>query len=108
MNHELNKYALRTAFCAKYTTNYKAHQEHLFDIPGYVKSVGTVPIYRRTILYIENQCLYLGRNWVLPTPRPQTSVSPPSLDPKGGEQHSLAGEGVGGTQFGRLYFTGTL
>jgi hypothetical protein len=32
---------------------------------------------------------------------PQTSVSPP-LDPKGEEQHTVAGEGLGGIQFRRL------
>ncbi len=35
-----------------------------------------------------------------PTPPLKASVSP--LGPKGGEQHSLAVEGVGGSQFGRL------
>jgi hypothetical protein len=31
-----------------------------------------------------------------PSPPPLASVSPPSLGPKGGEQHSFAGEGGGG------------
>jgi hypothetical protein len=40
------------------------------------------------------ECLSLRGNWVPLTPSP-ASVSPP-LDPKGGgEQHSLAGEGLG-------------
>ncbi len=34
------------------------------------------------------ECLSLRQNWVPPPPTP--------LDPKRGEQHSLAGEGVGG------------
>jgi hypothetical protein len=35
------------------------------------------------------------RNWFPPHPHPEVNVPPP-LDPKGGEQHSLAVEGVGG------------
>jgi hypothetical protein len=37
-----------------------------------------------------------------PTPPPQASVSRPLWTQRGGEQHSLAGEGMGRTQFGRL------
>jgi hypothetical protein len=36
-----------------------------------------------------------------PTPSPASECVSP-LGPKGGEQYLLAGEGVGGTQFGRL------
>ncbi len=43
-------------------------------------------------------------NWDTPPPHPHAIVSPPPLVPGG--THSLAGEGVGGSQFGRgdLYF----
>jgi hypothetical protein len=34
------------------------------------------------------------QNWFPPPPHPEVNVSPPG--PKGGEQHSLAVEGVGG------------
>jgi hypothetical protein len=48
------------------------------------------------------ECLSLHRNWVPPPPPPKASVS--SLLGPMGEQHSLAGEGVGGggDQCGRL------
>ncbi len=53
-------------------------------------------------IYIKYQsvCPFVGIR-PPPLPSPHASVSPP-LDPKKGEQNSLAGEGVGGTQFGRL------
>jgi hypothetical protein len=50
--------------------------------------------YRVIIVYIENQRESVSRrNWVLPPPPPSECVS--RLGPKGGEQHSLVGEGVG-------------
>ncbi len=41
------------------------------------------------------ECLPLRPYWLPLTPHPQANVSPP-LEPKGGGQHLLAGEGVGG------------
>ena len=41
------------------------------------------------------ECMPHRRNWFPPPPHPDVSVSP-SLDPKGGEPHSLAVEWVGG------------
>ncbi len=52
---------------------------------GYIK----LPIHRLL------ECLSLRRNWFFPSPPLQASVSLPPLDPKGGEQQLLAGEGVG-------------
>ncbi len=46
-------------------------------------------------------------NWVPPPPHPQESVAPPSFRPKG-ETHSLAGEGLGGTQSRRRDIIDTL
>jgi hypothetical protein len=41
-------------------------------------------------------CRSPRRNWVPPPPLPQASVLPPWTKGGRGEQHSLAGEGVGG------------
>ncbi len=52
-----------------------------------------------TVLFLEYQSVCLRPNWLPPPPLPPASVPPP-LEPKG--QHSLAGEGAGGSQFERL------
>ncbi len=57
---------------------------------------------RRVILvYIDYQsvCPFVGIG--SPSPPPQAIASSPWTQ-RGGKQHSLAGEGVGGTQFGQL------
>ncbi len=55
------------------------------------------------ILHRGPERLSLRQNWVpqVPTPFPASECVSP-LDPKGGKQHSLAGEGLGRTQFGRM------
>ncbi len=91
MNHKLNKYALRTAFCAKDTTNYKARSNQpsskytkktcppniLITIPGSTKSVGK----HRTgiIVYIECQsvCPFFGNGSSQPLVRKQVYLPRP-------------------------------
>ncbi len=53
-------------------------------------------------MYIEYQsvCPFVGIESHIPPP-PQARVSSP-LDPKGGEQHTVAGEGVVGPNIGRI------
>jgi hypothetical protein len=59
-------------------------------VEGLYSSIPRVPEY-----------LFHRRNWV-PHPLPRQRVCLPPWIQKGGGKHSLAGEGGGGTQFGRL------
>ncbi len=52
------------------------------------------------IINLEPQCLSPRPNWD-PHPRARKRVCPPT-EPKGGGTHSPVGEGVGGSQFGRV------
>ncbi len=63
-------------------------------------------LYRDCTIPREPERLSLRPNWLHPLHLPQASVPPPPPpsppESKGGGQHSPAGEGGGGTLFGRL------